>query len=89
MVSYTAIFKRMPDGRYSVSVPALDGLSTEGDSLSHALQMAEEAILAYLEGLRAVGRQPPPDLQEVAVALGEAAEAIVLRVSVREAAAVA
>ncbi len=87
MIRYTIVVKRAPDGRYAVTVPALDGLATEGDSLPHALRMAEEAILAYLDGLRAVGRQPPSDLEEVPVSLGDAEEAMVLRIEVEGAAA--
>ena len=89
MIRYTVVLKRVPDGRYAVTVPALDGLVTEGESLPHALRMAEEAILAYLDGLRALGRQPPPDLDEVSVSLGEAEEAMVLRVEIEEAPALA
>jgi predicted RNase H-like HicB family nuclease len=88
-LTYTVVIKRAKDGRYAVSVPALNGLATEGDSLPHALRMAEEAILAYLEGLAIVGRQPPVDMPEVSVALGEADEAMVYRVTVAEEAAVA
>ena len=59
-MTYTVIIKRATDGRYAVSVPALNGLATEGDNLPHALHMAEEAILAYLEGLAFVGKEPTP-----------------------------
>jgi len=87
--TYTVIVKRAKDGRYGVSVPALNGLATEGDTLPHALRMAEEAILAYLEGLRLVGKEPPGDPAQVPVDLGEATEARVYRVTVQEAAAAA
>jgi len=89
MATYTVVVKRATDGRYAVSVPALNGLATEGDTLPHALRMAEETILAYLEGLRLVGRTPPPDLSQVPVDLGEATEAAVYKVTVQEATAVA
>jgi len=89
VLSYTVVVKRVQDGRYTVTVPALNGLATEGDTLPQALRMAEEAILAYLEGLRAVGKQPPADLEEVPVALGDSPEAMVFKVTVEEAAAIA
>jgi predicted RNase H-like HicB family nuclease len=88
-MTYTVVIVRAHDGRYLVSVPALDDLATFGDDLPEALRMAEEAILAYLEGLAVVGRQPPPDLDEVPVALGDSREAMVYRIAVREEAAVA
>ena len=48
---YTAVFERNEDGGYTVSVPALPGLVTEGDDLADARAMTEDAILCYLEGL--------------------------------------
>jgi hypothetical protein len=53
------------------------------------LERAQEAILAYLEGLATLGRDAPPDMDSVAVSLGASPEASVYRVSVREEAAVA
>ena len=88
-MTYTVVVKRATDGRYAVSVPALNGLATEGNTLPHALRMAEEAISAYLEGLHVVGREPPADLQQVAVELGESAEAALYRITVDEVAALA
>lgn len=87
--TYTAVVRRADDGRYAVSIPALNGLATFGDTLPEALRMAEEAILAYLDGLEIVGREPPPDLEEVPVALGQAPEASVYRLTVEGVAAVA
>ena len=52
VLRYTAIFE--PDlavGGYTVTVPALPGCITEGDSLQEAQHNAKEAILAYLESL--------------------------------------
>jgi len=48
---YTAVFERNEDGGYTVTVPALPGLVTEGDDLTDARSMTEDAILCYLEGL--------------------------------------
>lgn len=49
---YTAIFEYNEDGGYTVTVPALPGLVSEGDNLEKAERMAEDAIRSYLEGLR-------------------------------------
>jgi predicted RNase H-like HicB family nuclease len=82
-VSYTVVLVREKDGRYSVSVPALKGCHTWGESLPEALRMAREAVLAYLEGDRALGKPPPPpDTGAFAGRLGDADEALVCRVTV-------
>jgi antitoxin HicB len=81
--AYTVVMVKEPDGRYSVSVPALKGCHTWGDDLAQALRMAEEAILAYLEGERALGKPtPPPDVEVFTGSLGDASEALVCKVTV-------
>ena len=88
--AYTVVVTRDPeDGCYVVTVPALNDCSTYGDSLPQVLSRAQEAILAYLEGLQSLGQEPPPDVDSVTVSLGEGPEASVYRVVVREEAAVA
>ncbi len=49
--NYTVIFEKNELGGYTVIVPALPGLVTEGDDLISARKNAEEAIKCYLEGL--------------------------------------
>lgn len=46
-------------GGYTVTVPALPGCVTEGDTLEEALRNAEEAITGYLEALKIQGRPIP------------------------------
>jgi predicted RNase H-like HicB family nuclease len=88
--TYTVVVTRDPeDGAYVVTVPALSDCSTYGDTLPQVLNRAQEAILAYLEGLRSLGQEPPLDLESVNVHLGTAPEASIYRVAVREEAAVA
>ena len=60
-------------GGFSVTVPALPGLFTQGDSREEALEAAREAIAFHLECLAEEGEPiPADDLQfehvEVAVA---------------------
>lgn len=83
-MTYTVVLLRERDGRYSVVVPALPGCATWGEDLAQASRMAEEAILAYRDGLEELGREMPRDLVPVAVDLGEASEAIVCRIRVPE-----
>jgi predicted RNase H-like HicB family nuclease len=49
--NYLAIFEKNELGGYTVLVPALPGLVTEGNDLIEAKKNAEEAIKCYLEGL--------------------------------------
>ncbi|MEX1027636.1 MAG: type II toxin-antitoxin system HicB family antitoxin [Candidatus Paceibacterota bacterium] len=44
---YTAVFERNEDDGYTVTVPALPGLVTEGNDLADARAMAEDAVLCY------------------------------------------
>jgi antitoxin HicB len=56
---YTAVFDPDGKGGYTVTVPALPGLVTEGDTFEEAKAMVEEAILGYLESLRKHGEAIP------------------------------
>ncbi len=47
-------------GGYTVTVPALPGCVTEGDTVQEALDNAREAIVGYLEALKIQG-QPLPE----------------------------
>jgi antitoxin HicB len=62
---YTAFFEANEHGGYTVVVPALPGLVTEGKNLDHAREMAKDAIRCYIEGLKKA-RQPVPIEQESA-----------------------
>ena len=46
-------------GGFTVTVPALPGCITEGDTLQEALDNAQEAIIGYLEALKIQGRTIP------------------------------
>jgi antitoxin HicB len=58
---YTAVFDPDEKGRYTVTVPALPGLVTEGDTFEEAKAMVEEAIAGYLEALRKHGEPVPTE----------------------------
>ena len=51
ILSYTVIFERDEDG-YSVSVPALQGCLTQGDTFEEAQDNAKDVIALYLEVLK-------------------------------------
>ena len=56
---YTAVFEPAEEGGYVVTVPALPGLVTEGDTLEEARAMVKDAIRGYLESLVSHGEEIP------------------------------
>jgi len=88
-MTYTIVVHRDPEGRYLVSVPALKGCHTWGDSLPEALDMAREAILGVIGVMREHGDPVPSDNPSVTVDMTDAAEAFVYRLAIKEAVAVA
>ncbi len=53
-MKFNIILNKDKDGGYSVTVPALDGCFTQGDTIDEAVGNAKEAIICYLEGLQKV-----------------------------------
>jgi predicted RNase H-like HicB family nuclease len=60
MFSFTVLFEPAEEGGFTVTVPALPGLVTEGDTIEEAREMAKDAIRCYLESLIKDG-EPIPD----------------------------
>jgi antitoxin HicB len=61
---YTIILHPDPDeGGYTVTVPALPGCVTQGDTLEEAIAMAKDAIQLYIESLLADGEPVPEELE--------------------------
>ncbi len=61
---YTIILHPDPDeGSYTVTVPALPGCVTEGDTLAEAIAMAQEAITGWIEAAAKHG-EPIPEERE-------------------------
>ena len=56
---YTVVLEQEPDGGYVVSVPALPGCVSQGDTRSEALSNIREAIELYVEDCRAAGDPVP------------------------------
>ena len=68
MPEYTIILDPDPeDGGFTVTVPALPGCITEGDTREEALANAREAILLYIESLLADGEPIPEDVASLEV----------------------
>ncbi len=64
---YTVILQSEPEGGYSVTVPALPGCYTQGETQEEALQNAQEAILLYVETLIAQNEPVPQEHQPAAI----------------------
>ena len=62
---YTAFFEANEHGGYTVAVPSLPGLVTEGKNMEHARSMAKDAIRCYIEGLKKA-KEPIPAERETA-----------------------
>ncbi len=56
---YTVVLEQEPDGGYVVSVPALPGCVSQGDSRHEALANIREAIELYLDDCRDAGDPVP------------------------------
>lgn len=59
--SYTVVLEPQEEGGYTVLVPALPEVVTEGETEAEALANAREAIRAVLEYRRDSGIAIPPD----------------------------
>jgi antitoxin HicB len=52
LLNYTIVLQKEPEGGYTVTVPALPGCVTYGNTVEEAKKMAIEAIELYLESLK-------------------------------------
>ena len=69
---FNVIMEPAEEGGYNVTVPALDGCFTQGDSEEDVLKNAQEAIRCYLEGLEKLNQikaKPGVLLRELEVCL--------------------
>jgi len=53
-MKFLVVLDPAEEGGFNVSVPALDGCFTQGESEEESLKNAKEAILCYLEGMEKV-----------------------------------
>jgi antitoxin HicB len=58
--SFTVIYEPAEEGGFIVTVPAMPGLVTEGDTIEEAREMAADAIRCYIASLQKDG-EPIPD----------------------------
>lgn len=71
MTRYTVVLEPANEGGYTVTVPALPGCISEGDTYEEALENIKDAIQLYLRAIaketRALGKRKKLKLVEVAV----------------------
>ncbi len=61
-VSYTVVLEQEADGGFVVSVPALPGCVSQGDSRAEALANIREAIQLYIEDCIEAGDPVPTEV---------------------------
>lgn len=80
MRRYTVLLDPDPDfGAYTVTVPSLPGVVTQGSTIDDALARAREAIELHIRGLIADGDEVPEEVvspQLATVYVGEVAAAV-------------
>jgi predicted RNase H-like HicB family nuclease len=59
--TYRILLTPEEEGGFSVSVPALPGCFTQGETIEEAIEMAKEAISVYIESLEEDGEPIPDD----------------------------
>lgn len=64
MLTYTVELEPQKEGGYTVTVPALPGCISEGDTLEEALENIKDAIEGYLRVMAKNGRKIPLEFSE-------------------------
>ncbi len=71
-MKFNIVLEKAEEGGYNVTVPALDGCFTEGDTEEEAIANAKEAIQCYLEGLEKLNEiylKPEYKIKEVEIVM--------------------
>ena len=66
ILNFNAVFLEEPEGGYSVSVPALPGCFSQGDTFEDAVENIKEAIALYMEDDEEIQRTYRPDREFMA-----------------------
>jgi predicted RNase H-like HicB family nuclease len=71
-MKFNIVLEKAEEGGYNVTVPALDGCFTQGETEEEAISNAKEAIQCCLEGLEKLNQiYPKPEIKikEIEVAV--------------------
>lgn len=64
MRAYTIILEPdVEEGGYTVTVPALPGCITQGETVEQCIERAREAIEGFIESLKADGEAIPEEME--------------------------
>ncbi len=63
-MKYRVVIEQDEDGVFVVHVPALPGCISQGKTRAEALKNIKEAIVLYLESLKAHNEPIPPSIEE-------------------------
>lgn len=66
---YTTVFEPLPEGGFSVLIPAIPEICTYGETLEEAREMVRDAIRCYLESVIETGERIPSDVAPVTTEL--------------------
>jgi predicted RNase H-like HicB family nuclease len=64
MLTYTVELKPQKEGGYTVTVPALPGCISEGDTIEEALENIKDAVEGYIKVLAKHQRKIPLEFSE-------------------------
>lgn len=67
ILKYTAVFEPAEEGGYVVSVPALPGCATQGETFEEAVAMIKDAMQGYLAVLKDEKQEIPQEIEDVVV----------------------
>ena len=61
LLNYRVLFRKEPEGGYTVTVPSLPGCVTYGENIDNGIEMVREAIALYVADLKERGEEVPTD----------------------------
>lgn len=67
ILEYTVIFEPAEEGGYVVSVPALSGCVTQGETFEEATENIKDAIQGYLQVLKETGEDIPQEKADIVI----------------------
>ena len=67
VLKYTVIFEPAKEGGYVVSVPALPGCATQGETFEEAIYMIKDPIKLYLSVLKEDGEDIPQEKDDILI----------------------
>jgi predicted RNase H-like HicB family nuclease len=63
-MKYRVLIEQDEDGFYTAHVPSLPGCISQGSTRDDVMKNIEEAVIVYIESLKAHNEPIPPSIQE-------------------------